>query len=96
MEASLSMNIYVLSEDGVEGLELIIQYHVGVLSEGGVVGLQLIIQYHVGLSKGFLQSLLAFCPPPIKRERPMYCLYEMEVGILPTELCWHLFVKLMW
>lgn len=61
---------------------------------------------HVGLTKCFLQSLLAFCPPPFPIDwiwKPFSFLVFvllsfmlMEVGILPTELCWLLFVKPSW
>lgn len=59
---------------------------------------------HGGLTKGFLQSLLAFCPPPNSNKRqknkethsPTSHLSSLEVGILPTELCWFLFVKSSW
>lgn len=56
--------------------------------------LGLLASFHVGLAKGFLQSLLAFCPPPICRNYKLF--YFLEVGILPTELCWSLFVKPSW
>ncbi|XXG71840.1 hypothetical protein AAC387_Pa07g1072 [Persea americana] len=70
MEASLSINVYVLSEDGVEGLELIIQYHVGVLSEGRVEGLQLHHPVSCGFIKGFLTEFIGILSTSNKERDP--------------------------
>nr|GLL37077.1 hypothetical protein Itr_chr10CG08130 [Ipomoea trifida] len=57
-----------------------------------------LLHFHGGLAKGFLQSLLAFCPPPpltnfLPKKHFFLKSNMVEVGILPTEICWLLFVK---